>query len=135
MEKLTYICTFLFLASLPNKLVYKEQHRSWCTLGFIRSIALMPQMCSTLSTSQWITLLMKIVEGHESFTAASLQRQVMCAFQNYFALSLKNENKMKTKPTRWEMCLCVLVLCHLCFLPLCGFSTLNIAEVLDSLKM
>lgn len=106
MGKLTYICTFLFLASLPNKLVYKEQHRSWCTLGFIRSIALMPQMCSTLSTSQWITLLMKIVEGHESFTAASLQRQVMCAFQNYFALSLKNENKMKTKPTRWEMCLC-----------------------------
>ncbi|XP_064294379.1 E3 ubiquitin-protein ligase HERC2 isoform X5 [Phalacrocorax carbo] len=64
-------------ASLPNKLVYKEQHRSWCTLGFIRSIALMPQMCSTLSTSQWITLLMKIVEGHESFTAASLQRQIL----------------------------------------------------------
>uniref|UniRef100_A0A8C3FTS2 E3 ubiquitin-protein ligase HERC2 n=1 Tax=Chrysemys picta bellii TaxID=8478 RepID=A0A8C3FTS2_CHRPI len=63
--------------SLPNKLVYKEQHRSWCTLGFIRSIALMPQMCSTLSTSQWITLLMKIVEGHESFTAASLQRQIL----------------------------------------------------------
>uniref|UniRef100_A0A8C6IXE5 HECT-type E3 ubiquitin transferase n=1 Tax=Melopsittacus undulatus TaxID=13146 RepID=A0A8C6IXE5_MELUD len=64
-------------ASLPNKLVYKEQHRSWCTLGFIRSIALMPQMCSTLSTPQWITLLMKIVEGHESFTAASLQRQIL----------------------------------------------------------
>uniref|UniRef100_A0A8C0GP25 E3 ubiquitin-protein ligase HERC2 n=1 Tax=Chelonoidis abingdonii TaxID=106734 RepID=A0A8C0GP25_CHEAB len=63
--------------SLPNKLVYKEQHRSWCTLGFIRSIALMPQMCSTLSTCQWITLLMKIVEGHESFTAASLQRQIL----------------------------------------------------------
>ncbi|XP_031814951.1 E3 ubiquitin-protein ligase HERC2 isoform X4 [Sarcophilus harrisii] len=64
-------------SSLPNKMVYKEQHRSWCTLGFIRSIALMPQMCSTLSTSQWITLLMKIVEGHESFTAASLQRQIL----------------------------------------------------------
>lgn len=79
-----YMCVFLFLASLPNKLVYKEQHRSWCTLGFIRSIALMPQMCSTLSTSQWITLLMKIVEGHESFTAASLQRQVTCAFPNDF---------------------------------------------------
>lgn len=83
-NQLLYVYIFLFLASLPNKLVYKEQHRSWCTLGFIRSIALMPQMCSTLSTSQWITLLMKIVEGHESFTAASLQRQVMCAFPNYF---------------------------------------------------
>ncbi|XP_060089857.1 E3 ubiquitin-protein ligase HERC2 isoform X3 [Heteronotia binoei] len=64
-------------SSLPNALVNKEQHRIWCTLGFIRSIALMPQMCSTLSTSQWITLLMKIVEGHESFTAASLQRQIL----------------------------------------------------------
>lgn len=82
MSTVTCMCIFLFLASLPNKLVYKEQHRSWCTLGFIRSIALMPQMCSTLSTSQWITLLMKIVEGHESFTAASLQRQVMCVFPN-----------------------------------------------------
>ncbi|XP_034287268.1 E3 ubiquitin-protein ligase HERC2 isoform X1 [Pantherophis guttatus] len=64
-------------SSLPNTLVNKEQHRNWCTLGFIRSIALMPQMCSTLSTSQWITLLMKIVEGHDSFTAASLQRQIL----------------------------------------------------------
>ncbi|KAL7983783.1 hypothetical protein Chor_000659, partial [Crotalus horridus] len=64
-------------SSLPNTLVNKEQHRSWCSLGFIRSIALMPQMCSTLSTSQWITLLMKIVEGHDSFTAASLQRQIL----------------------------------------------------------
>nr|XP_014343905.1 PREDICTED: E3 ubiquitin-protein ligase HERC2 [Latimeria chalumnae] len=63
--------------SSVNKLVCKEQYRSWCTLGFIRSLALMPQMCSTLSTSQWITLLMKIVEGHQSFTAASLQRQIL----------------------------------------------------------
>ncbi|MEE6507640.1 hypothetical protein FKM82_027611 [Ascaphus truei] len=63
--------------SPSNKVVYKEQHRSWCTLGFIRSIALMPQMCSTLSMSQWISLLMKIVEGPESFTAASLQRQIL----------------------------------------------------------
>ncbi|XP_038616113.1 E3 ubiquitin-protein ligase HERC2 [Tachyglossus aculeatus] len=63
--------------SSPGKLVLREQHRSWCTLGFIRSIALMPQMCSTLSTSQWIALLMKIVEGHEAFTAGSLQRQIL----------------------------------------------------------
>ncbi|CAJ0961828.1 unnamed protein product [Ranitomeya imitator] len=65
-------------ASSSHRVVYKEQHKSWCTLGFIRSIALMPQMCSTLSMSQWIALLMKIVEGPESFTAASLQRQVSC---------------------------------------------------------
>lgn len=54
----------------------REQHRSWCTLGFIRSIALMPQMCTTLSTSAWINLLIRIVEGHQSFNAVTLQRQV-----------------------------------------------------------
>lgn len=36
----------------------------------------MPQMCSTLSTSAWIGLLIRIVEGHQSFNAITLQRQV-----------------------------------------------------------
>ncbi|XP_067368465.1 E3 ubiquitin-protein ligase HERC2 isoform X5 [Channa argus] len=60
-----------------HRLVSREQHRSWCTLGFIRSIALMPQMCSTLSTSAWISLLIRIVEGHQSFNAITLQRQIL----------------------------------------------------------
>uniref|UniRef100_A0A8C9RA53 E3 ubiquitin-protein ligase HERC2 n=1 Tax=Scleropages formosus TaxID=113540 RepID=A0A8C9RA53_SCLFO len=60
-----------------HRQVLLEQHRSWCTLGFIRSIALMPQMCSTLSTSPWIALLIRIVEGHQSFTAITLQRQIL----------------------------------------------------------
>ncbi|KAB5583793.1 hypothetical protein PHYPO_G00099730 [Pangasianodon hypophthalmus] len=60
-----------------HRLVSREQHRSWCTLGFIRSIALMPQMCSTLSSSAWISLLIRIVEGHQSFTAVTLQRQIL----------------------------------------------------------
>ncbi|XP_028301238.1 E3 ubiquitin-protein ligase HERC2 isoform X2 [Gouania willdenowi] len=59
------------------RLVSREQHRSWCTLGFIRSIALMPQMCSTLSTSAWISLLIRIVEGNQSFNAVTLQRQIL----------------------------------------------------------
>lgn len=59
-----------------SRLVSREQHRNWCTLGFIRSIALMPQMCSMLSTSAWIGLLIRIVEGHQSFNAITLQRQV-----------------------------------------------------------
>ncbi|KAK7877598.1 hypothetical protein WMY93_031683 [Mugilogobius chulae] len=62
---------------LSHRLVSREQHRSWCTLGFIRSIALMPQMCSTLSTSAWIGLLIRIVEGHQSFNAVTLQRQIL----------------------------------------------------------
>ncbi|XP_074492829.1 E3 ubiquitin-protein ligase HERC2 isoform X1 [Sebastes fasciatus] len=60
-----------------HRLVSREQHRSWSTLGFIRSIALMPQMCSTLSTSAWIGLLIRIVEGHQSFHAITLQRQIL----------------------------------------------------------
>uniref|UniRef100_A0A3B3QN49 E3 ubiquitin-protein ligase HERC2 n=1 Tax=Paramormyrops kingsleyae TaxID=1676925 RepID=A0A3B3QN49_9TELE len=60
-----------------HRQVLREQHRSWCTLGFIRSVALMPHMCSALSTSAWISLLLKIVEGHQSFTAGTLQRQIL----------------------------------------------------------
>ncbi|XP_059922232.1 E3 ubiquitin-protein ligase HERC2 isoform X1 [Gadus macrocephalus] len=60
-----------------HRLVSLEQHRSWSTLGFIRSIALLPQMCSTLSTSAWIGLLIRIVEGHQSFNAITLQRQIL----------------------------------------------------------
>lgn len=67
----------VFLGTHTHRLVSREQHRSWCTLGFIRSIAIMPQMCSTLSTSAWISLLIRIVEGHQSFNAITLQRQVM----------------------------------------------------------
>uniref|UniRef100_A0A3Q3VWY8 E3 ubiquitin-protein ligase HERC2 n=1 Tax=Mola mola TaxID=94237 RepID=A0A3Q3VWY8_MOLML len=63
--------------SHSHRLVSREQHRSWCTLGFIRSIALMPQMCSTLSTSAWMSLLIRIVEGHQSFNAITLQRQIL----------------------------------------------------------
>ena len=61
----------------PDRLVAREQHRSWCTLGFVRSIALTPQACGALSSPRWITLLMKVVEGHAPFTAASLQRQIL----------------------------------------------------------
>lgn len=70
------------LAAPPDRLVAREQHRSWCTLGFVRSIALTPQACGALSSPRWITLLMKVVEGHAPFTAASLQRQVMCCWQS-----------------------------------------------------
>nr|XP_031307020.1 E3 ubiquitin-protein ligase HERC2 isoform X7 [Camelus dromedarius] len=61
----------------PSRLVCREQHRSWCTLGFVRSIALTPHMCAALSSPPWITLLTKVVEGHAPFTAASLQRQIL----------------------------------------------------------
>ncbi|KAF4026258.1 hypothetical protein G4228_018565 [Cervus hanglu yarkandensis] len=61
----------------PSRLVCREQHRSWCTLGFVRSIALTPHMCAALSSPPWISLLVRVVEGHSPFTAASLQRQIL----------------------------------------------------------
>lgn len=65
----------------PNSAVCREQHRSWCSLGFVRSIALTPHMCAALSSPPWIALLMRVVEGHAPFTAASLQRQVLCGVE------------------------------------------------------
>lgn len=65
-------------AASPSRLVSREQHRGWCSLGFVRSIALTPHMCAALSSPPWIALLMRVVEGHAPFTAASLQRQVTC---------------------------------------------------------
>ncbi len=83
-----------------HKRVSLEQHRSWCTLGFIRSIALMPQMCSTLSSSAWINVLIRIVEGHQSFTAVTLQRQVpalhLGLINTYYGFWLD-------LPRRWEI--------------------------------
>ncbi len=83
-----------------HKRVSLEQHRSWCTLGFIRSIALMPQMCSTLSSSAWINVLIRIVEGHQSFTAVTLQRQVpalhLGLINSYYGFWLD-------LPRRWEI--------------------------------
>lgn len=69
-------CSLRLSGGHSHRQVSQEQHRSWCTLGFIRSIALKPQICGTLSTSAWISLLIQIVEGHQSFNAITLQRQV-----------------------------------------------------------
>jgi len=64
-----------------HRLVSRDQHRSWSTLGFVRSIALGPQMCGTLSTGAWTGLLVRIVEGHRALGGATLQRQVGARFR------------------------------------------------------
>ncbi|KAL5011340.1 hypothetical protein ScPMuIL_009891 [Solemya velum] len=43
-----------------------EQHFSWCSLGFVRSIATGPVMCHALSSRRWIDLLMKILEEEKT---------------------------------------------------------------------
>ncbi|XP_019484450.1 PREDICTED: E3 ubiquitin-protein ligase HERC2 [Hipposideros armiger] len=63
--------------SSPDRQVRREQHRGWCSLGFVRSIALTPRMCAALSSPRWIALLMAVVEGPAPCTAAALQRQIL----------------------------------------------------------
>ncbi|XP_052077229.1 E3 ubiquitin-protein ligase HERC2-like isoform X2 [Mytilus californianus] len=48
----------------PNSNVHVafEQHFTWCTLGFIRSIATGPVICKALSSPRWIDLLLKVLE-------------------------------------------------------------------------
>lgn len=72
------LCQAVFLppAASPERQVRREQHRGWCSLGFVRSIAVTSRMCAALSSPRWIALLLTVVEGHAPFTAAALQRQV-----------------------------------------------------------
>ena len=65
-----------------------QQHRDWAKLGFIRGIAVSPVMCLSLSTPQWVALLLRVVRGSlpdddtlpPTVSAAHLPRQVtVCA--------------------------------------------------------
>lgn len=67
---------FSLPAASPERQVRREQHRGWCSLGFVRSVAVTSRMCAALSSPRWIALLLTVVEGHAPFTAAALQRQV-----------------------------------------------------------
>ena len=77
----------LFLSSQgqTDVIVMAQQHRDWAKLGFIRGIAVSPVMCCSLSTSQWVSLLLRVVKGSlpdgdalpSNVSAAFLPRQVM----------------------------------------------------------
>ncbi|XP_061183765.1 E3 ubiquitin-protein ligase HERC2-like isoform X1 [Saccostrea echinata] len=49
---------------IPTQIA-SEQHYSWCTLGFVRSIATSPVICEALSSQKWIDLLLKILEDEK----------------------------------------------------------------------
>lgn len=60
-----------------NVQVAFEQHFSWCTLGFIRSIATGPTICKALSSPRWIDLLLKVIEEDRSPShAKNIAKQV-----------------------------------------------------------
>ncbi|XP_068720941.1 E3 ubiquitin-protein ligase HERC2-like [Montipora capricornis] len=62
-----------------------QQHRDWAKLGFIRGIAVSPVMCCALSSSQWVSLLLRVVKGSlpdddsvpSSVSATHLPRQIL----------------------------------------------------------
>ncbi|XP_023218340.1 E3 ubiquitin-protein ligase HERC2-like isoform X1 [Centruroides sculpturatus] len=59
-----------------NSWLAEEQHHEWATLGFIRSVATSSTMCLHLSTSPWISLLLKIVNGVNQSMGACVSIQV-----------------------------------------------------------
>ena len=62
-----YCRNVLFVDSNGNNVhVAFEQHFTWCTLGFIRSIATGPAICKALSSPRWIDLLLKVLEEDRS---------------------------------------------------------------------
>lgn len=53
-----------------------EQHYSWCTLGFLRSIATGETICQALSSQRWVDLLLKILEEEKAHKQANVSKEV-----------------------------------------------------------
>ncbi|GAB1604494.1 E3 ubiquitin-protein ligase HERC2-like [Argonauta hians] len=60
------------------KRVCEEQHFSWCTLGYIRSIASSHTICQALSTPRWIVLIFKLLSSDQtSDVPKNVVRQIL----------------------------------------------------------
>lgn len=88
-----------FFKLFPRKgqsddILVAQQHRDWAKLGFIRGIAVSPVMCCSLSTPQWVSLLLRVVKGSlpdgdlppSNVSAAPLPRQVMSSWKRFDTL-------------------------------------------------
>ena len=53
-----------------------EQHYSWSSLGFVRSVATGPAICHALSSQRWIDLLLKILEEEKAHQQSNVSKQV-----------------------------------------------------------
>ncbi|KAK4294466.1 hypothetical protein Pmani_032901 [Petrolisthes manimaculis] len=61
--------------SEEQDLLLAEQHRSWCTLGVVRSLSCSPALCRSLATPQWVNLLLNL--AHTFTGPASLYRRIL----------------------------------------------------------
>ncbi|KAK6172413.1 hypothetical protein SNE40_016067 [Patella caerulea] len=58
--------------------IASEQHYSWCTLGFVRSIATSALVCKAFSSHRWIALLMNILEDeHTTKKTKNVYKQIL----------------------------------------------------------
>ncbi|XP_071532835.1 E3 ubiquitin-protein ligase HERC2 isoform X2 [Panulirus ornatus] len=53
----------------------EEQHRSWCTLGLVRSVGCSPILCRSLATPPWVCLLLNLAQTF--IEPASLYRRIL----------------------------------------------------------
>ncbi|XP_042217246.1 E3 ubiquitin-protein ligase HERC2-like isoform X2 [Homarus americanus] len=53
----------------------EEQHRSWCTLGLVRSVSCSPLLCRNLATPPWVSLLLNLAQTF--LGASSLYRRIL----------------------------------------------------------
>ncbi|RZF37934.1 hypothetical protein LSTR_LSTR005434, partial [Laodelphax striatellus] len=86
----------IYLKSDPgvgNTLIAQTHHKEWVTLGFIRSIALSPAICHSLSTPSWLKLLFSIATGNN----VSLPSQLLTfrLLKVVLSNSLLNEDEKK----------------------------------------
>ncbi|XP_052278368.1 E3 ubiquitin-protein ligase HERC2-like [Dreissena polymorpha] len=54
-----------------------EQHYSWCSLGFLRSIATDKTICHAMSSHRWVDLLLKILEEGKAHKQANVSKEIL----------------------------------------------------------
>lgn len=57
--------------------IASEQHYSWCTLGFVRSIATDTTICQALSSQRWVHLLLRILEEEKAHRHANVAKEIL----------------------------------------------------------
>ncbi|XP_052796353.1 E3 ubiquitin-protein ligase HERC2-like isoform X2 [Mya arenaria] len=54
-----------------------EQHYSWCSLGFLRSVATGDTICQAMSSQRWVDLLLKILEEEKAHQQANVSKEIL----------------------------------------------------------
>ncbi|XP_060607151.1 E3 ubiquitin-protein ligase HERC2-like isoform X1 [Ruditapes philippinarum] len=70
-------CNYGLNANSVSVQIACEQHYSWCSLGFLRSIATGPTVCQALSSQRWVDLLLKILEEEKAHKQANVSKQIL----------------------------------------------------------